>query len=432
MAKKKLLIFLVLFWLFTTTVVLAQDFSSTNFVNENPVVTLGGGKSTSTNFQLLSGAGQTIIGENSSSAFTTHAGFFYFPSVSTPVILATASDAQVSLSWTTAVGVLGFNINGYALGKSTSSGGPYTFSSVGNVLSTTATSLTNGTTYYFVVRALDFLGDSVVTSTEVSATPVAAVAPSPPSVIGGGGIPVSVPQSVAVLYGLAYPNSTVTLLKDGQVVATTIAGADASFQINVPGLSVGDYIFSLYAQDNKGVQSGLLTFPITISSGATTKVTGILIPPTISVDKSEVKQGDDIGIYGQSVPGSKITIVINSQKEFFAQTTADKNGNYLYNFTTTPLSLGHNSVKSKFTFNADVSPFGRSVDFDVGTENILKKPTKCNIKVDLNHDCRVDLVDVSILIYWFDKSTIPSKTDFDGDGKVNLTDLSIMAYFWTG
>lgn len=259
MAIKKLLIFLIVVSSFVATVVLAQEFSSTNFVDSNPVVTLGGGKSSSTNFQLFSGAGQTIIGESSSSAFAAHAGFFYFPFVSTPVLSATAGDAQVSLSWTSAVGSLGFNISAYSVGRSTSAGGPYTFTNVGNVLSATATGLTNGTLYYFVVRALDFLGDSVVTSTQVSATPVASAGSPGGGVVGGGGSAIlsSTPQTAVIFSGFAYPNSKVTLLKDGQIAGTIFAGADAAFQIGASNLSGGNYIFSIYSEDGKGYSSSL-------------------------------------------------------------------------------------------------------------------------------------------------------------------------------
>src|SRR3989338_10019043 len=58
---------------------------------------------------------------------------------------------------------------------------------------------------------------------------------------GGGGSfsPPSTPQTAVNFSGRAYPKSTVTLLKDAQIAATTIAGADANFQISLSGLSTG-------------------------------------------------------------------------------------------------------------------------------------------------------------------------------------------------
>jgi hypothetical protein len=78
---KTLLLLLTIPLLAHTAVVVAQEYRSNNFVDSNPIITMGGGKATSTNFQIISGSGQIIIGENTSSAFISRAGFFYFPDV---------------------------------------------------------------------------------------------------------------------------------------------------------------------------------------------------------------------------------------------------------------------------------------------------------------------------------------------------------------
>ncbi|MGC9067357.1 MAG: Ig-like domain-containing protein, partial [Minisyncoccia bacterium] len=146
---------------------------------------------------------------------------------------------------------------------------------------------------------------------------------------GGGYVP---PPIIPTLHGTgqvnftgrAYPNSTVTLLKDAQIVATTIAGSDANFQISLTNITAGSYIFSVYSEDNKGNRSSLLTFPLSVTSGVVTNVTGIFISPTIDVDKVEVKKGEVIKIFGQAIPNSDITVIINSDKEIYGKTKADK------------------------------------------------------------------------------------------------------------
>src|SRR3989338_8663745 len=155
-----------------------------------------------------------------------------------------------------------------------------------------------------------------------------AAAPSGGGGGGGGGIIAPVVTSI-VFDGRAYPKSAVTLLKDAQIAATTVAGTDSNFQVTLSGLSAGNYIFSVYSEDNRGIRSSLLTFPVGVTFGATTKVSGIFIAPTIAVDKSEVKKGDNIAIFGQSVPGGEITISVNSEDEFFNKINADTNGAYL-------------------------------------------------------------------------------------------------------
>src|SRR3990167_4469123 len=145
----------------------AEEFSSTNFTVQNPVM-FSGGYATSTSFGLQSIIGGFAPGTSTAATFGDNAGFLFYPFVSTPAVGATAGDAQVALSWTTSEGFLGWTVSGYDIGQSTTSGGPYTYTNVGNVLSSTRTGLTNGTAYYFVVLQKDTSADSnrIATSTE--------------------------------------------------------------------------------------------------------------------------------------------------------------------------------------------------------------------------------------------------------------------------
>ncbi len=264
-------------------------------------------------------------------------------------------------------------------------------------------------------------------------------APPPPSGGGGGGGFIAPPsETAAVFSGRAYPKSTVTLLKDAQIAATAIAGSDAAFSMKLSGLSGGNYIFAIYGEDSKGNRSSLLTFPTSVTSGATTYVSGIFIAPTIATDKSEVKRGDNIAIFGQSVPSAEITIAVSSEDEFFGKTAADKSGAYLYNFDTAPLDMGQHFTKSKAARDGAISSFSKAISFMVGTKNIFAQlPTKCPAKADLNGDCRVNLVDFSIAAYWYKRplsaAFVQKETEsLNGDGKINLIDFSIMAFYWTG
>jgi chitin-binding protein len=81
-------------------------------------------------------------------------------------LTANAGDAQVQLSWNPASGASGYNVK-----RSTTNGGPY--ANVATAVSGTAftdTGLTNDTTYYYVVTAVNSSGEGPV-STQVSATP---------------------------------------------------------------------------------------------------------------------------------------------------------------------------------------------------------------------------------------------------------------------
>jgi fibronectin type 3 domain-containing protein len=84
---------------------------------------------------------------------------------------ATAGNAQVSLTWTASTGATSYHVK-----RSTTSGGPYTQVAAPTTTSDSDTGLTNGTTYYYVVSALNSAGESA-NSSQVNATPVAAATP---------------------------------------------------------------------------------------------------------------------------------------------------------------------------------------------------------------------------------------------------------------
>ena len=165
--------------------------------------------------------------------------------------------------------------------------------------------------------------------------------------VAGGGIIAPIVTSI-IFDDRAYPKSAVTLLKDAQIAATTVAGADANFQMTLAGLSAGNYIFSVYSEDGKGIRSSLLTFPVSVTSGATTKVSGIFIAPTIAVDKSEVKQGDNIAIFDQSPQQPILLSRVNSEEEFLEKNRfPTKTERICINFDTSVLEMGQHFTKSK-------------------------------------------------------------------------------------
>jgi len=89
-------------------------------------------------------------------------------------LTATPGIGQVTLNWTASSGASSYNVK-----RATMSGGPYT--TVGNGVTTNSlvnTGLTGGTTYYYVVSALNASGESS-NSGEASAQPTVPVPPAP-------------------------------------------------------------------------------------------------------------------------------------------------------------------------------------------------------------------------------------------------------------
>ncbi|WP_426445558.1 endo-1,4-beta-xylanase [Paenibacillus sp. S-38] len=93
-------------------------------------------------------------------------------------LIATAGSSQVRLSWTASAGAVS-----YTLKRAAASGGPYTMVASGVTgTSYTDTGLTNGTTYYYVVSAVNDVGASP-DSAQVSAAPTGSAGQPPGSLV---------------------------------------------------------------------------------------------------------------------------------------------------------------------------------------------------------------------------------------------------------
>lgn len=255
---------------------------------------------------------------------------------------------------------------------------------------------------------------------------------------GGGGIDIT-PSTNVVFSGHAYPYNKVTLLKDGQTAIETMAGGDAHFILSLSGLSAGDYNFSIFSQDVHGLQSDAFTFSVYVTKGASTNIGGILLAPTIKLNESIYHHGDSITVFGSSVPNTTISISVHSAEEKIFHAQADDAGIYTYDIDSADLSLGDHNAKSKTLYAQQLSAYSRVVNFKIIDEDEpLLEEEKPEDKaeevaeIDLNNDKRINLIDFSILAYWYQKSTPPPAVDLNNDNKVNLIDFSILAYYWTG
>lgn len=256
----------------------------------------------------------------------------------------------------------------------------------------------------------------------------------PPTGGGGGGGGVSSVTQVT-FRGIAYPGSPVYLLRDGQQIAQVNASPDARFEFDISGLAGGAYTFMVYSQDVRGIRSPLNSFSVNISNGVSTVVSGIFIPPTVSVDKYQVKQGDAMTVFGTGAPSTTVSISVHSQVTIAATTTAAADGTYVRTFDSSPLAMGGHSAMARSQSSDQISPYSAVALFKVGDSTIYA-PTGGCMRADLNCDGRIDLVDFSILAYWYRRpltsEALSAGVDLNADGKVDLTDFSIMAYYWTG
>ena len=405
------------------TLVLAVDFSSDNFILRDPTISSGGGESSSDNFQLFSTIGQTVSSQNTSDAFTQNAGFLFFPFASAPTLSAVAGNGQVSLSWTESNATLG-KITDYLVGTATSQGGSYTFESAGTDTSFTKTGLTNGTTYYFVIKAkIGFV--RAATSNEASAAPTAPVQQSPGG--GGGGARPQVPEleglGSVVLQGKAYPNALVTILRNGAVNASLKANVDGTFIRTFTNVPSGISTYSIFGEDVRGRKSTTLSFTISVAANSITTISDIFLPPTIDTPAT-VNRNSILPINGQAFPSSTISILVTSQ-EITKETNSNEIGDWQQNFSTAVLEEGTHFARAK-ALSVDG---GQSIFSEVRVFAVLPPTDVICRNGDLNSDGRVNLIDFSIMIFWW--QALNSCADQNSDGVVNIIDFSILLFWWT-
>lgn len=250
---------------------------------------------------------------------------------------------------------------------------------------------------------------------------------SPPPSGGGGGVYVLPTVTKVVLQGKAYPLAKITILYDGKVATVINGDSQANFKVEITTLTAGTYNFSLWAEDKEGRRSITFSFTITVVSGMTTTISGIFLPPTIELEKVNVLKGETLKILGQTAPESEINVHIESPQEIVKATVADKEGDWVLPFDTTPLNEGSHTARAKAeSIEGLLSSFSKVLGFYIGKYGAAEICPRA----DFNKDGRTNLIDFSILLYWWGKYN--PCADQNQDGTVNLKDFSILMYWWTG
>ncbi|MCK5416502.1 dockerin type I repeat-containing protein [Candidatus Parcubacteria bacterium] len=237
-------------------------------------------------------------------------------------------------------------------------------------------------------------------------------------------------DTAVVIKGKAYPNADVHILVDGKVLGIVKADSKADFYFETTEIEIGVATLGFWSEDVDGLKSTLLTLTLRVIAEATTNITGVYIAPSINIDKQSVKQGDDIKIFGQSVPETEVNVHIHSEEQFIEKTNSTESGRWELIFNTMPLEEDFHIAKALFRVNSGEnvieSGFSKLITFHVGREG--GEPV-CP-EADLNADGRVNIVDFSILLYHWGSDNVCA--DQNQNGKVDLIDFSIMMYYWTG
>jgi len=263
----------------------------------------------------------------------------------------------------------------------------------------------------------------IQTSTiEISVTAPVGIEPAAPPPLPPGGPPP--PIAKVVFKGKAYPDAFLTILMNGVTAATFFADSSGFFKKELTGIIGNRYDFEIFAEDAEGRQSPTISFTVTILGGVVNAISGIFIPPTIEISPLELEKGEILNIFGQSFPKSQINIFISPAK-ITKETITSFQGEWLFELDTSTLEEGKYNVWAKAFFGeGEQSPLSKILSFSV-------MAPKCR-GADLNFDGEVNLIDFSILLYfWHQISPENICANINQEGTVDLIDFSIMMHYWT-
>ena len=391
----------------------------------------GVSSSSSGNFILTGNVGAVAIGSSSITDFRLNSGFLYYPKVISPVLnSATAGINQVALAWSAAAAFQGLSVGGYDVCLK-SGGGSYICSGVGNTTSSTQTNLTANVTYTFEIEALDALGNIIAISNELTATPTGSGGNNNGGGGGGGGgggyaPPPSGGSGLVTVSGYSYPLSTITVFEDGDQVTTIQAASTGKFSVQLNNLSVGQHSIGFNSQDVNGRKSITVTYTLSISNNGSVALSNVIMPTTIDLSAFQLSRGAILRIFGQAPPVADVDVHVFSN-EIINKVSADNNGSYTLSFNTSVLENDSHTAKSRAILDNVLGPFSQTVQFVIGAGGNQKT-------ADLNHDSKVNIIDFSILLYWWNNTTSKGLgiADINTDGKINIVDFSIMLFQWTG
>jgi len=211
-------------------------------------------------------------------------------------LTATAGNAQVSLTWTAAFGATGYNVL-----RSTTSNGTYSIIST-NQSSTSFvnTGLTNGTTYYYEVNAVNSSGTSA-NSSPVSATPSGGSSSLPAGqtdVDIGGSLPAGTGNDSGGVYTLTGGGANVWGTSDQFNYAYQSGGGDETIITRVTGLSGAGL--------NASAKAGIMFRDSTATGAIFVDVD--YIPSSTGVGRVEFLYRPTTGASATSLPGVNVNV----------------------------------------------------------------------------------------------------------------------------
>jgi cysteine-rich repeat protein len=247
---------------------------------------------------------------------------------------------------------------------------------------------------------------------------------------GGGGSQRPVGDTSISIVGQAYPLRTINFLLDTEPVGTARTDSSGRFSFLTES-SPGTATLGIWATDVSGTRSITLNNTFDVTQGAITNLNGVVLPPTISVPSQNVDPGATVVVSGQSVPNGTVELHVNNNT-LVESTAVGGDGLWSIPLDTSRLPIAEHTLRARTVLGEPPlltnSSFSNALQLFVGVEGRSTGPA------DLNRDGFVNLIDFSILIFWWGTNGGNSNppADINGNGRVGLEDFSILLFNWTG
>ena len=250
---------------------------------------------------------------------------------------------------------------------------------------------------------------------------------------GSGGGKKDLGSTVVNISGTAYPSRTINFLLDGDGIGSVQTNSQGTFDFATKA-SPGTATLGMWSTDVFGTKSITLSNTFDVTQGAVTNLNALVLPPSIKVVPTNFTPGAVLKVSGQSVPNATINLYADKNIATAVATgKAAANGQWSIDFNTNRLSANGHTIRARSVTGTPPlevqSSLSSPVELTTGGA-----PSAVVTSSDLNRDTKVNLIDFSILIFWWqtDGGDSNPPADINSNGKVSLEDFSILLFNWTG
>ncbi len=224
-----------------------------------------------------------------------------------------------------------------------------------------------------------------------------------------------------ILSGRSSPGSIIFVYEGDSLIGTDYADSSGNFNKTLSGLSLGIHNIGLWSRDTNGNNSEVLDYQFNINQAQNTQISGIMIPPTSSLEANSVKRSAPLWLNGLTFSSGRVNISIASIKDNINNDyQADNSGIFTANINP-KLHLG----TKNYSIIAYDGYGGVSQATDMKSYEVVRTS-------DINNDGNINIKDLDL--YKEDYTIKDFKNvlnDINDDGGCNLSDLSIMMYDWS-